>query len=99
MHILTILFQSARTKRKVKNILSIPILIERLRIWDKEWSERDISAFAYGIRSLEGLDATDSELIKLGATKISESSATVSSRAIGNALYGLQDFTSDKRRV
>jgi hypothetical protein len=87
--------QSTYTFSCVKSLLSIPILIERLKVWDKEWSERDISAFAYGIRSLEGIDTNDAELIKLGAIKINESSAILSSRAIGNALYGLQDFTSD----
>mmetsp|Transcript_9646 Transcript_9646/g.9440 ORF Transcript_9646/g.9440 Transcript_9646/m.9440 type:complete len:893 (-) Transcript_9646:375-3053(-) len=93
LHIITILFQSARSKRMAKNLIPIRFLTDRLSKWDREWSERDISMFVYGVRSLEGLDEGD--LLRLGAKKISESKAFLTSRAIGNALYGLQEITSD----
>ena len=95
LHIITVLFQSARSKRLVKDLMPMKFLVDRLGSWNREWSERDISMFVYGVRSLEGLDSTEGDLLRLGAKKISESSAGLSSRAIGNALYGLQDITSD----
>jgi hypothetical protein len=95
LHIITVLFQSARSKRLAKDLIPMKFLVERLAAWDREWSERDISMFVYGVRSLEGLDSLEGDLIRLGAKKISESSAGLTSRAIGNALYGLQDITSD----
>lgn len=95
LHIITILFQSARTRRLAKNILPVNVMIDTLKSWDKMWSERDISTFIYGIRSLECLDPIEGKLLKLAAVKVSESTALLGSRAIGNALYGLQDITSD----
>lgn len=95
LHIITILFQSARSKRLAKDLIPLKFLVERLASWNREWSERDISMFVYGVRSLEGLDSIEGDLLRLGAKKISESSASLTSRAIGNALYGLQDITSD----
>lgn len=95
MHIITLLFQSARSKKLAKNTLPIRFMIEKLRVWDIEWSERDMSTFVYGIRALECIDPIDGELLKLGASKIASSKAVLSSRAIGNALYGLQGITSD----
>lgn len=95
LHIITVLFQSARSKRLVKNLIPAKFMVERLALWNREWSERDISMFVYGVRSLEGLDTIEGDLLRLGAKKISESSASLTSRAIGNALYGLQDITSD----
>lgn len=95
LHIMTILFQCSRTKRLVKYILPSNIILEKLRAWNRMWSERDISTFVYGIRALECVDAIDTELLLLGAKKIKESTASLSSRAIGNSLYGLQDITSD----
>lgn len=98
MHVITILFQSARTRRLAKNVLPIRFMLDRLKAWDKQdWSERDISTFVYGVRSLEGLDPVEAELLLFGAKKISESTAELSSRAIGNALYGLQDITGDTK--
>lgn len=49
-------------------------------------SERDISTFMYGINSLECVDEIDGKLIKLAAKKIGESSAALTSRAIGNGI-------------
>ena len=96
MHIITILFQTARSKKLVKNIVPISIMIEKLKSWDKEWSERDISTFIYGIRSLDCINPLESELLLLGAAKMKESNVLLtSSRSIGNALYGLQDITSN----
>jgi hypothetical protein len=95
LHVVTILFQSARTKRQAKNILPISFMLEKLSEWDRIWSERDISTFVYGIRSLECIEKIDGELIKFGSKKILESPVQLSSRAIGNALYGLQEITSD----
>lgn len=95
MHVITILFQSARTKRLSKNVLPLSVMLEKLNSWDKVWSERDISTFIYGIRSLECLDPIEGKLLKLAASKVAESDALLGSRAIGNALYGLQDITSD----
>lgn len=94
MHILTILFQCARSKRFAKSLLPPQIMLEKLSQWTPVWSERDISTFVYGIKALEGFDAYDGQLIALGATKIKQSDATLSSRSIGNALYGLQGITS-----
>ncbi len=94
MHIITILFQCARTKKLSKNIIPVKFMLEKLQSWSNEWSERDISTFVYGIRSLECLDPVEGELLKLSAKKIDESKAILTSRAIGNALYGLQDITS-----
>jgi hypothetical protein len=95
LHIITVLFQSARSKRLAKNFYDVPFMVDRLSSWKREWSERDISMFVYGIRSIAGLTASEGDLLRLGAKKISESKATLSSRSIGNALYGLQDITSD----
>lgn len=95
MHMLTILFQSARNRRKVKNIIPAQVIYDSLKAWDREWSERDISTFVYGIRSLECIESVEGQLLKLAAQRISASSASLTSRAIGNALYGLQDITSD----
>lgn len=94
LHIITVLFQSARSKRLAKDIIPLKFLLERLSSWNREWSERDISMFVYGVRSLEGLEKVEGDILRLGAKKISESSASLTSRAIGNALYGLQDITS-----
>jgi hypothetical protein len=95
MHMITVLFQSARNRRRAKTVISLPYLLKKLQDWDREWSERDISTFIYGIRALDCIDKIDGEILKLGASKISLSKAKLSSRAIGNALYGLQDITSD----
>lgn len=95
MHCITILFQSARTRRQARKLIPTKILVDKLKSWSREWTERDISTFVYGIRAVEGLDKSDGELIKFGAKKIAESQAKLTSRAIGNALYGLQDVTSD----
>ena len=95
LHVLTILFQSARQKRYAKNFLPIEFMIERLKAWDRTWSERDISTFVYGVRALEGFSKGDGELLRLGAEKIRSSPVKLSTRGIGNALYGLQDITSD----
>jgi hypothetical protein len=48
MHVITILFQSARIKKLAKNVLPIPLMINVLKSWDREWTERDISTFVYG---------------------------------------------------
>ena len=90
MHMITILFQSARTRRLAKNIIPIEKILMKLKSWDREWTERDISTFVYGIKSLECINTVDGDLLRLGAKKILESRAVLSSRAIGNALYGLQ---------
>ena len=95
LHIITVLFQSARSKRLAKDLIPMKFLVERLGSWNRNWSERDISMFVYGVRSLEGLDSIEGDLLRLGAKKITESNADLTSRAIGNALYGLQDITSD----
>lgn len=95
LHVITLLFQSARTKRYAKSVLPVSFMLTKLKKWDKVWSERDMSTFVYGIRALECFDKTDGELIRFGAKKISESPQTLSSRAIGNALYGLRCITSD----
>lgn len=95
MHIITILFQSARLKVKASTIIPISLMLQKLRDWDREWGERDISTFVYGIRSLECVTPVESELLQFAALKISESKSQLSSSsAIGNALYGLQDITS-----
>lgn len=95
MHIITILFQCARSRRQAKNVMPIKLMADKLESWNRTWSERDISTFVYGVRSLECLEPIEGSLLKLGASKISESISKMSSRAIGNALYGLQDITSD----
>lgn len=95
MHVMTILFQCARSRRLAKTVYPTELMIKKLTSWDKMWSERDISTFVYGIRSIEGLNENEKKLMKLGAAKIQNSTAALSSRAIGNALYGLQDITSD----
>lgn len=99
MHMMTLLFQSARSRRKVKNLMPVPLILKSLSSWDREWTERDISTFVYGLRSVQFIDKTETDLLALGARKISESKAKLSSRAIGNALYGLQDITSDTENV
>ena len=95
LHIITVLFQSARSRRLAKDLIPLKFLVDRLGSWNRNWSERDISMFVYGVRSLEGLDSLEGDLLRLGAKKITESTASLTSRAIGNALYGLQDITSD----
>jgi hypothetical protein len=95
LHIITVLFQSARSRKLAKIFLPPKLMLDRLQSWDRQWSERDISMFVYGVRSLEGFDPVEGKLLKFGAKKISESSATLNSRSIGNSLYGLQDITSD----
>lgn len=94
LHVITILFQSARSRRMAKSFLNTKFMYDRLKAWDREWSERDISMFVYGVRSLEGVDAFEGKILELAAQKINESKAVLSSRAIGNALYGLQDISS-----
>ena len=94
LHIITLLFQSARSRRLAKTFLPTKFMYDRLKAWDREWSERDISMFVYGARALEGLDAFEGKILELSAKKINKSPAVLSSRAIGNALYGLQDLTS-----
>eukprot|EP01041_Mallomonas_annulata_P003235 gene3235-6403_t len=95
MHMIIILFQSARSRRLAKTVIPADIMLAKLKSWDREWSERDISTFVYGVRSLDCIDPIDGEILTLGAEKIAASKAQMSSRAIGNALYGLQDITSD----
>lgn len=68
-------------------------MFAQLKSWDREWSERDISTFVYGIRSLECIDPIEAKMLKFAANKIAESKGVLSSRAIGNALYGLQGIT------
>jgi hypothetical protein len=80
MHMMTLLFQSARSRRKVKNIMPVELVLKSLSSWGREWSERDISTFVYGVRSLECIDDSDSKLLKLGAKKITESGALLTSR-------------------
>ena len=87
MHIITILFQSARLKKQATDVLPIDVMTEKLATWDKEWSERDISTFLYGLRSLNCVSREETEFLKMAATKISLSKATLSSRGIGNALF------------
>jgi len=94
LHVITVLFQSARSRRQAKTLLPPKFMVDCLKAWDREWSERDISMFVYGVRSLEGVDPAEGKLLQLGAQKIAESTAVLSSRAIGNALYGLQELTS-----
>ena len=96
LHVITIMFQSARTRRLAKNVLAVDFMKKRLQTWgNSNWSERDISMFVYGVRSIEGVDKADGEMLNLGAKKIAESTAVLTSRAVGNALYGLQDITID----
>ena len=95
LHIITILFQSARSRRMAKDMLPPKFMYDTLKRWTREWTERDISMFVYGVRSLDGLDPFEGRLLMLAAKRIQESKAELSSRAIGNALYGLQDITSD----
>jgi hypothetical protein len=95
MHMITLLFQSARARRRVRSVVSIDLILNKLENWSSEWSERDISTFLYGIISLECVDDVDGKLLKLAAKKISESTAVLSSRSIGNALYGLHGITTD----
>lgn len=95
LHMLTVMFQCARTKRKAKTIISPEIILQIIEQWDREWSERDISTFLYGVNSLDCMDATQSKILIIGAHKIAKSSAEVTSRSIGNALYGLRDLTTD----
>jgi very-short-patch-repair endonuclease len=95
MHMITILFQSARSRKKITDLVPLSQVMATIQAWDRSWTERDISTFLYGIRALNCISAEDSEFLKLAATKINESTAYMSSRAIGNALYGLQDITSD----
>lgn len=95
MHMITLLFQSARARRRVKAFIPLDLMLTKLTEWDKEWSERDISTFLYGINSLECIDEIDGKLLKLAALKIRQSNASLSSRSIGNALYGLQGITTD----
>lgn len=96
-HVSVIMFQCARTRRMAKQLMSTSAMLAALENWGKKWSERDISTFVYGIRALDntGVDGNDQLMLKLAARKISESDAVLSSRSIGNALYGLQDMTSD----
>lgn len=95
LHILTILFQSARTKRVSTTIIPASFMIDKLSQWNRTWSERDISTFVYGVHSLECVNPVDSKLLLLGAMKIKETPVLITSRSIGNALYGLRSITSD----
>ncbi len=95
MHIITILFQSARSRRRARSVMPVGLMLAVLENWEKEWTERDISTFVYGIRSLDCVSTEECGMLKLAAKKIDASSAVMSGRAIGNALYGLQDITSD----
>ena len=54
LHVITVLFQSARSRRQAKTLLPAKFMADRLKTWDREWSERDISMFVYGVRALEG---------------------------------------------
>jgi len=94
-HLINLLFQSARANRRVRDLVSIDFILSKLRDWDREWSERDISTFVYGIRSMACIDAKEGQVLRLGAQRIKESTAIMTSRGIGNALYGLQSITSD----
>ena len=95
LHILSLMFLSSQKRKKLKNVISLTDALERLNTWDRVWTDKDISTFVYGVRSLECLTDEDQALLQLGAKKINESPAKMNSRAIGNALYGLQDTTSD----
>lgn len=99
MHMLTLLFQSARSRKPAASFFPITLVKEKLQVWDREWNERDISAFMYGIQSLACISADDSALLELAAAKIQASTAKLSSRAIGNALYGMHKITSDTQGV
>jgi hypothetical protein len=94
MHIITLLFQAARKRIKIGDVVPINFILDKLQGWGKEWNERDISMFMYGMRALKGVGKEEGELLKFAATKISESKAVMNGRAIGNALYGFQDITS-----
>lgn len=52
MHMITLLFQSARSRRKVKSLMPVELILKCLNAGSKQWSERDVSSFVYGIRSL-----------------------------------------------
>lgn len=95
LHMLTIMFQCARTKRRTKFVIPPSDILKRLVEWDREWSERDISTFLYGVQSLDCMDATDGKILAIGANRILTSTAKLTSRSIGNALYGLRDLTTD----
>lgn len=97
VHMSVLMFQCARTKTLANSFVPTPVILKIMKSWSKEWSERDISTMMYGIRSLKntGMDKKEGELLIWAAQKIKESTAQLSSRAIGNALYGLQDLTSD----
>jgi hypothetical protein len=99
MNVLTLMFQCARAKKKVTNFITSKLILDKLQKWDREWNEREISAFMYGIQSLECIDTDDSEVLKFAAQKIASSSAKLSSRALGNSLYGLHRITSDVEGV
>ena len=97
-HISIIMFQCARSRRMAKSLMPTSAMLEALQKWEKKsWSERDISTFVYGIRALDntGVDENEGLMLKLVAKKIAESDAIMTSRSVGNALYGLQDITSD----
>ena len=53
MHMITLLFQCSRARRRIKQLLPPALVLEKLNKWENEWSERDISTFVYGLRSLE----------------------------------------------
>ena len=66
MHIITILFQSARRKKLAADVLPLSVMTSKLATWEKEWSERDISTFMYGIRSLPCVSKEEFEFLENG---------------------------------
>lgn len=95
MNVLTLLFQCARFKKNVNTFIESKLILEKLQSWERQWNEIDVSTFMYGIQSLECISDVDGLLLKFAATKVKQSNAELSSRAIGNALYGLNKITSD----
>jgi hypothetical protein len=94
-HVLTLMFQCARTEQKISKYITAGSVLTKIQLWDRVWTERDISSFLYGIRSMQCINPVETSILKLGASKIAESPAQLTSRSIGNALYGLREITSD----
>lgn len=95
LHMITLLYNCARARRRASVFIDIETIVNKIEVWDREWNERDISYFMYGINSLDCVNDIDGKLLKLAANKIEASSSVLASRGIGNALYGLQGITTD----
>ena len=65
LHMITLLYNCARARRRASVFIDIETIVNKIEVWDREWNERDISYFMYGINSLDCVNDIDGKLLKL----------------------------------